>query len=200
MNSGVYKITFANGDTYIGKTNDFDRRLKEHCTKMQKGTAAKDMMRAAIASNGNFSFERLIECHPDHIDILEAYYINTEHPTVNTTRTSSIDRYGYSILIRDPDLLDLSTVQHVERIHELNTEAHGYLELLVESDKKIEGLEAFKKELSTSKGLDKYGQTLAAEAVLQNEKDREVISYLKEALSKERNWPWWKRLFGIKPS
>ena len=46
MTSGIYKLTFSDGTTYIGKSVDIERRWKEHADKFAKRTAAKAMQYA----------------------------------------------------------------------------------------------------------------------------------------------------------
>ena len=70
---GIYKITNKlSGKTYIGQSNDIERRLKEHKHK-------KDIpVEMAIQKYGveNFIFEVLEECAIDELDEKEKYYIN----------------------------------------------------------------------------------------------------------------------------
>ena len=70
---GIYKITNKlSGKTYIGQSNDIERRFKEHKCK-------KDIpVEIAIQKYGieNFIFEILEECSIDELDEKEKYYIN----------------------------------------------------------------------------------------------------------------------------
>ena len=70
---GIYKITNKlSGKTYIGQSNDIERRFKEHKYK-------KDIpVEIAIQKYGieNFIFEILEECSIDELDEKEKYYIN----------------------------------------------------------------------------------------------------------------------------
>ena len=70
---GIYKITNKlSGKTYIGQSNDIERRFKEHKCK-------KDIpVEIAIQKYGveNFIFEVLEECSIDELDEKEKYYIN----------------------------------------------------------------------------------------------------------------------------
>ena len=69
---GIYKITKKeNGKTYIGQSNDIERRLKEHQYK-------KDIpIELAIQKYGKdaFSFEIIEECSLDELDEKEKYWI-----------------------------------------------------------------------------------------------------------------------------
>jgi hypothetical protein len=75
QNSGVYILKFKSGKYYIGKTNDFERRWKEHFDKFDKGTAALKMQMEYNRS-GYPSTSIMITCHEDHIGLLEANLIH----------------------------------------------------------------------------------------------------------------------------
>jgi hypothetical protein len=87
MNSGIYKLTFPSGHYYIGKTIDFDRRWKEHLTKMENGTAAK-IVQECYNTYGPPRADVLHEVHPDHIDVIEPLIIDQHWSDLilNTTR------------------------------------------------------------------------------------------------------------------
>lgn len=87
MTSGIYKLTFNNGQYYIGKSKDVERRWKEHWTKFQKGTAAK-AMQECFNRYGYPSQELLFDVHQDHIDVIEPIVIdNYWGPnSLNTTK------------------------------------------------------------------------------------------------------------------
>lgn len=87
MASGIYQLTFNNGDTYVGKSLDLTRRWQQHLDKLEKGTAAKNMQQAY--KNSYFEApkaEVLLECHPDLLDEYENIFINQNNPTLNTQR------------------------------------------------------------------------------------------------------------------
>lgn len=70
---GIYKITKKeNGKSYIGQSNDIERRFKEHTFKN------KIPIDKAIQKYGkeNFQFEILEECSLDELDEKERYWIN----------------------------------------------------------------------------------------------------------------------------
>lgn len=84
MTSGVYLIEFPSGAQYIGKSIDIDKRWKQHLDKMNKGTAAKPMQ-AEWNKYQDFNASVLLMCHEDHIDVVEAHYINRFKPSLNTS-------------------------------------------------------------------------------------------------------------------
>mgnify|MGYP000482847239 CR=1 FL=1 len=86
MDSGIYQLTFANGDTYVGKSLHLATRW-QHSDKLSKGTAAKNMMQAYWASDHQYPTAKVIlYCHPDVLDEYENLFINDLLPTLNTQR------------------------------------------------------------------------------------------------------------------
>lgn len=87
MDSGIYQLTFANGDTYVGKSLHLATRWQQHADKLSKGTAAKNMMQAYWASDHQYPTAKVIlYCHPDVLDEYENLFINDLLPTLNTQR------------------------------------------------------------------------------------------------------------------
>lgn len=72
---GIYKITNkTNNKSYIGQTNDIQRRFIEHKTK---GTSSRIPLDIAIQKYGvdNFSFEIIEECTLEELNEKEQYWI-----------------------------------------------------------------------------------------------------------------------------
>ena len=70
---GIYKITkINNGKTYIGQSNDIERRFQEHKTRVDIP------IEIAIQKHGSqaFKFEILEECSLSELDEREIYWIN----------------------------------------------------------------------------------------------------------------------------
>ena len=79
---GIYKITNKiNGKSYVGQSNNVQRRFNEHCTKAESSRIPLD---AAIKKHGkdNFIFELLEECCLDDLNDREAHWIDF-YNTVN---------------------------------------------------------------------------------------------------------------------
>ncbi len=112
MTSGVYLLTFKNGDTYIGKSNDMERRWIEHGDKLAKGKAAKNMQEAYRRS-GFPNATSLIKCHVDHIDIMESYYIWKLQPNLNSAATSFLSIEDAETIEMYADSLEYSTGTHL---------------------------------------------------------------------------------------
>lgn len=80
---GIYKITkIVDGKSYIGQSNDIERRFKEHQTK---GKASRIPVDVAIEKYGidAFTYEVLEECPIEKLNERETYWINYYH-TVET--------------------------------------------------------------------------------------------------------------------
>lgn len=79
---GIYKITkISNGKSYIGQSNDIERRFKEH---QQKGASSRIPLDIAIQKYGiyAFTYEILEECPLNKLNEREQYWINY-YDTVN---------------------------------------------------------------------------------------------------------------------
>lgn len=115
MTSGIYRLVFNNGSTYIGKSNNINRRIDEHVKKLTSGTAATKLQQAFNCSNLE-RVELLVECHPDHIDLMETCMIALHKPNLNSASTAIVEDMDWLI---DAEYLDESTVQHLKRIRKL---------------------------------------------------------------------------------
>ena len=72
---GIYKITnLITKQSYIGQSNNIERRWKEHC---RPSKVNKSLISNAISSFGkeNFSFQILQECKIEELDFYEEFYI-----------------------------------------------------------------------------------------------------------------------------
>jgi hypothetical protein len=100
MGSGIYKLTFKDGSIYIGKSANIDKRWSQHTKAMLKGTHTKKIQ-DAYARFGDPLYEVVFECHPDHIDILENYFISLywSNRILNTTKP-------FDLTSEDKDTLD----------------------------------------------------------------------------------------------
>ncbi len=110
MTSGIYILEFgpAAQKTYIGKSIDMIRRWKEHAEAMRKGSAPKKLQSAYV----QFGFPEgrcLLECHPDHLDLMESVLMIKYQPELNTTPPISLDDRTINILWDNKHLLLKST-------------------------------------------------------------------------------------------
>lgn len=76
---GIYKITnLVNGKTYIGQSNNIERRFKEH---QQKGESSRIPVDIAIKKYGKdmFSYDIVEECKLEELNEKETYWIKKYH-------------------------------------------------------------------------------------------------------------------------
>lgn len=114
MTSGIYKLTFKSGMFYIGKSVDIPVRWRQHYDKLRKGMGA---VRLQIEFNRyhDYNQEVLLECHPDHIDIMETYFINYSDKAMmlNTTFPAPLSRAEYQPILENLGTLKFSTSDHI---------------------------------------------------------------------------------------
>ena len=93
---GIYKITkISNGKSYIGQSNDIERRFKEH---QIKGETSRIPVDAAIKKYGinAFTYEILEQCQLEQLNERETYWIQY-YDTVNNGYNCSIGGDNQSI-------------------------------------------------------------------------------------------------------
>ena len=76
MESGIYQLTFRNGQFYIGKSENIPKRWKTHQKNFEQGTHTKKMQ-AVYDVWGAPEYRVALEVHSDHIDIYESIFIAT---------------------------------------------------------------------------------------------------------------------------
>lgn len=197
MISGIYQLTFPDGSRYIGKSINIEDRWAQHIDKMRKGTAAK-AMQAAWNRWGTFDPEVIIQCHPDHIDIMEESLIARLKPELNGTRPA--DRLP-GIYGEDFDniamYLDYGTVEHIQTIISLK-------EQLDTARSNIENLEEANEELSVQRNEEELradiGHRIADLLGNIDFLEDEVVRLKGHGRSLERdlekaNRSWWQKLF-----
>lgn len=98
MNSGIYKLTcLVDGKVYVGRTNAFTRRRKQHLT-----CAKNAHLRNVISKYGraNFLFSVLCECTPEGSVEKEVLLIKeaelSGEPLYNTMKTETTGVLGHS--------------------------------------------------------------------------------------------------------
>lgn len=188
MNSGIYRFYFTNGTFYIGKSQDMAERWLEHAEAMKKGTAAKRVQAQYILC-GLPEFEVLVHCHKDHVDLLEAIYINKFYGSINCLNTQ---RPGLppdaEILETNTELLAFATSDHLLTILNLVGENKSYLDTISE----YETSDVVAKSTHTALAI-KYASAMTSLVKLEDEIE-EVLS-VNRSLVAEASKPWYKKLF-----
>lgn len=193
MISGIYLLTFKNGDRYVGRSVDIKRRWSEHVESFRKGKAAKSLQ-YAFNANGFPRASVLIECHNDHTDLMETYFICKLQPELNTMGGLALTDGELDVLELRHEMLKFSTVEHVQELvrlyDELKKEKERYEEL-------SELLDERRLKLDIENQIDQLEEEKAILC-----KDKEGLEELVEELEKEAaHWEykarnlWWKRMF-----
>lgn len=153
MSSGIYKLTFPDGSIYIGKSVDINKRWTQHSKALQKGTHTKNMQQV-YDKCGAPRYEIIFECHPDHIDILENYFINLywgAESMLNTTRPADLTDTEKEVLLNFPDSLwDMSTFEHILKWNEVSGEVK-ILKAKLDKSKNNKAIEKLEEELMAAK-------------------------------------------------
>jgi predicted GIY-YIG superfamily endonuclease len=187
MNSGIYKLTFKSGKYYIGKSNNIDRRWKEHHDKFNRGKAATRMQQE-FNKYGMPKGEVLLYCHEDHIDIMEALYIHSNWgPNIlNGTHPTTVSQSDYNALVKHPELLNYSTASHCLTIYNNAIEIRDLKKELENTNRE------YKRKVA---GIVS-GTALQESEDLVSELESEVLD-LKRELRKLKSRNWFERLFNL---
>lgn len=211
MTSGVYQLTFPSGATYIGKSINIENRWKQHLDKMMRGTAAK-LMQAEWDKYGDFNAQILIECHDDHIDVVESCFINRNRPTLNGTYPK--DPYpdmSVEELYTLFETFKMSAAEHVSAISKAKQEASSKSNEVSDLKDTVDELEELndlllKKRSQEELIADVSGTIASRDGVIRglrgnlSELRKEVDSLYKEIECKQKELeyhrrPWWQKIF-----
>lgn len=183
MKSGIYCLTFKDGSIYVGKSIDIERRWKEHADAMSTDRAASKLQ-AAYNTYGLPVARVLLECHCDHIDLMETYFICKLQPTLNAVGGIAVSNEDLNILSQRIDLLQYSTADHMLRIEKQETYINDYKKEIdrLTNDLKQAALDHFMNE--KVERLTKQVKDLGEEI---GSAEQELIDY--------KNLPWYKKIF-----
>lgn len=203
MTCGIYKLDF-NDYYYIGKSVNIEDRFKQHITRFNNGTAAK-LLQKAFNEYGAPSYKILRQCHPDHLEVLEAVYIeayNNSLYCLNSTIPDISDRENVTPFVLEVlntethhSLLQMSMFEHLEEIAKLYTKLKEEKE---KYEKQVKLIELnYKEELEYIHSLPQYKTAYECneEILKEQRKFEDIISDLKYNLEQEKNKPLWKKLF-----
>lgn len=85
-NTGIYKIVnLINNKCYVGSTNNFNRRKKEHFRLLKQSKSHSSILQKAVNKYGidNFKFEILCYCNYDFIYKIEQLFVDEIKPEYN---------------------------------------------------------------------------------------------------------------------
>lgn len=184
MTSGIYQLTFANGQFYLGKSENIPKRWKTHQVNFAKGTHTKKMQ-AVYDQCGSPEYRVVLDVHPDHVDIYESIMIAAAWGPnlLNTTKPKPIapeeaDEYLElydSFTFNDTSVMLWSTLDQVKTLKRIYTEKLGLESELHEL--REEGL------LLPDEIRDQYHQF------------QDTIGSLEAKLQLLRRRNWWQRLW-----
>jgi len=187
MASGIYRLTFSSGKYYVGKSLDLETRWKQHFNKFATGKAARPMQ-LEYDRYGLPQTEVIFYCHRDHIDILEELLIdqlkgpdmlNTTYPQVTRTDETAI------LINKSHDLLHLSTFEHLELLHRVESKITEIREQKQESDTALEAMRAEGYIMNSD-----YIEIVDAATELTQQLERKQTE-----LERLQKLSWWDRLF-----
>jgi len=92
----VYQLTFENGQTYIGSTNDLEKRLYNHKSDSKKEKIKNRKLYQCMRECPNFTHEVLVEenCNKTVARQLEQRFIEIHNPTLNDKRAFRTEEQG----------------------------------------------------------------------------------------------------------
>lgn len=182
MTSGIYSLVFADTYVYIGKSINIENRWKQHWDKMSSGKAAKNVQEA-FDRYGEPKASIIVECHPDHIDILETIAIskNSHLPLLNSASTVDVSEADAALILKNGNLIVKSTPDHIREILNLRN--------------------MLEEQASTLEEYDRKGMILPKGIAEIRSKNKQLETELASAATAVRYWKaeaqksWWQRLF-----
>ena len=218
MTSGIYKLTFPSGNFYIGKSNDIEKRWKQHWDKFNAGKHTR-LMQPEFDLYEDYTQEVLFECHEDHIDIMEESLIARLKPPLNGTSTR--DRLHIAPEHEEIFLcyFGMSTLEHImllhntknevselkDKISEMNTDAElARSEFMDQADSYIETIDELRKTRSEEELQADISASISTLSIrlLDTERTISDLNHESNKLNKENQelWeykklPWYKKIF-----
>ena len=210
MDSGIYRLTYRTGETYVGKSIHLTTRWKQHFDKLSKGKAARNMQDAYHASGNCFpKTEVLLYCHPDMLDYYEGYFINELKPPLNTAIPTELPYESKQVLVHhaNNDRAQYSVINilgvlelYAEEVRELKTSKSTLAEQVEELEDDFEELSAAWNDRARR---DNWGKRDYRRAVGEWESLGRERNRLEKELASLKAWQlrvnkasWWQRLWG----
>lgn len=202
MTSGIYKLTFENGQYYIGKSDNIQQRWDTHAKNFIKGTHTKKMQQA-YDQHGAPQYEVLLPVHQDHVDIYEGILIQQHWgpQLLNTTRPKLIDpqlakRYldAYDrVNIQDQSCMMYSTITHIDGLVELQRKLDQAEEAIADLEQQLDDLEC--------EGVVLPHETKQRLETLEDYQyqAQQQITQLTQRLQRWETMTWWQRLWNFTP-
>lgn len=190
MTSGIYKLTFKTGSTYIGQARDFNKRWTQHFKDLATGKHTKLLQKEYDLAKDLPTPSILLVCHEHYLDIYESYFINELKPNLNSQIPSELDDYDkrWMLVLADNDAAKYSIPQLVQNVYDKSRLEKEVLELrqLVDDDVAIE-----------ARAIEGYEEALDKLELLEEENDTLVTNIRKLRAFKRtvESLGWWGRLW-----
>lgn len=119
MRSGIYKLIFPSDKYYIGKSEDIQARWKQHYASFEKGTHSK-RMQEEFNRHGHPEGIVLLDCHRDHIDLMESLFIedNQGPLCLNGNAPKAVGLWEREVLLNNVESLEVSTAVHIKVLND----------------------------------------------------------------------------------
>lgn len=185
MTTGIYLLIFNSGKRYIGQSVDIESRWKQHFDKFRKGTAAKAMQQE-FNNYGLPEAQVLLECHKDHLDMMESLYINHNmikhrHIMLNTSIPADYTNEQIAFITTHEHYLKRSSFK---LMRSLNTAKDNIVHMQEELDTlHDQGIQ-----------LPPNTQALIRENTSLKEQYAKLVK-VNQFLSLEASKSWWQKLF-----
>lgn len=115
-------LEFPNGQFYIGQSINIGARWDEHTKDLARNKAASKLQLAYNNCLGVINFKVMLNCHPDYLDMFEAYFIHALRPQLNTNYPKP-DRHNWEAI--SYLLQNSSTFDPIEEVLNTNKELHA---------------------------------------------------------------------------
>lgn len=189
MITGIYLLTFGGTYKYVGQAVDVDARLKNHLDSFMSGKAASKLLNAYL-TYGLPEATLLTSCHRDHLDTLEAYFIDEydNEYSLNTMKP------GSTISVMYDDLLEHAQLSFQDLCAELD-DARAETYSLTST---IEGLERDVLVLEAARSAEELEADITGTIYRQQKIVEDLgsdLKYYKDQCNRLYNLPWYKRIF-----
>lgn len=207
MTTGIYKLKFSDGSLYIGKSKDIDQRMRQHAAKFVKGIHS-EQMQCAFDRMGTPKASVVFECHENHLEIMEAFFINLykgqkllntiipEDPFPGKWNDTDVIAILESLVKKS--LLDIC-LEYMKQTRDIEA-LNAYVTELVEDNRVLsedrtaeEVIYDVHNNIQELKSLLTKAEEREKELLLENESLSDQVI----ALSNRLEAPWYKRLFGF---
>lgn len=209
MDSGIYRLTYRTGETYVGKSIHLKTRWRQHFDKLSKGKAAKNMQDAYEASGHHYPrTEVLLHCHPDMLDYYEGYFINHLQPELNTSIPEELPDESKRLLVfhANHDMAHYSVIETIQALHKTVDDLEESRDNYALVTKKVAEVEGNFDKLSASwtdrAVRDNWEKREYRRALEESEEFAREVGDLEAEVGELKSWQlrvkeagWWQRLW-----